>query len=69
MVKEIQLRVNLQEEKQQKDILKKKASKFLNVDFDEIKAIKILRKSIDARKPLIVFHYKIYQMTKIIAPF
>lgn len=59
MVKEIQLRVNLQEEKKKKDVLKKKAAKFLNIDVTDITAIKVLRKSIDARKPLIIFNYKI----------
>ncbi len=58
MVKEIQLRVNLFEEKQT-DILKRKASKQLDVSTSEISGIKVLRKSIDARKKQIIFNYKV----------
>ena len=58
MVKEIQIRINLHEESQQ-DILVYKASKLLEVDKKEITAIKVLRKSIDARKVDIKFNYKI----------
>ncbi len=58
MVKEIQIRINLHEESQD-DILLYKASKLLVVDKKEITAIKVLRKSIDARKPEIKFNYKI----------
>ncbi|WP_412983789.1 NAD(P)/FAD-dependent oxidoreductase [Pontimicrobium sp. IMCC45349] len=58
MVKEIQLRVTLKEEKEQ-DILVKKASKFLSVSSQEISGIKVLRKSIDARKSLIILNYKV----------
>lgn len=58
MVKEIQIRVQLQEEKQE-GILKKKAAHYLGIDEKEINAIKIVRKSIDARKALIFFNYKI----------
>ena len=58
MVKEIQLRVTLKEEKEN-DILLKKASEFLGVSTQEITGIKVLRKSIDARKRLIILNYKI----------
>ncbi len=58
MVKELQLRVNLIEEKKE-DILKKKASKKLDISFSEINAIKVLRKSIDARKKDVIFNYKV----------
>ena len=58
MVKEIQLRVNLIEERKENTLLYK-ASKLLKVDKNEISAIKILRKSIDARKKDIVFNYKV----------
>jgi len=58
MVKEIQLRVTIQEEKQG-SILIKKAAHNLGVDEKEINAIKVLRKSIDARKAQIIFNYKI----------
>lgn len=58
MIKEIQLRVNLIEEKQA-DVLEWKASKLLDVAKDDITAIKILRKSIDARKRQIIFNYKV----------
>ena len=58
MVKEIQIRINLHEESQQ-DILVYKASKLLGVEKKEITAIKVLRKSIDARKVDIKFNYKI----------
>ena len=58
MIKEIQIRINLHEEGQ-KDILEYKASRLLGVSKKEITAIKILRKSIDARKADIKFNYKI----------
>ena len=58
MIKEIQLRVNLTEEKQE-DILLYKASKQLGVSKEEISAVKVLRKSIDARKRDIIFNYKV----------
>ncbi|KAA3604667.1 MAG: FAD-binding protein [Calditrichaeota bacterium] len=58
MIKEIQLRVSLQEANQE-NILPKKASQVLNIDEAEINAVKILRKSIDARKPNILFNYKV----------
>jgi hypothetical protein len=58
MIRDIQLRISLEEEKIQ-DILYKKSSEFLNVPQTDISGIKILRKSIDARKPKIMFNYKV----------
>ena len=58
MVKTIQLRIQLEEEKTS-DVLKIKAAQYLNIEEKDISAIKILRKSIDARKPVIFFNYKI----------
>ncbi|MBT8300333.1 MAG: FAD-binding protein [Maribacter sp.] len=57
MVRQIQLRVSLKEESQN-DILLKKAAKHLGESADVL-TIKVLRKSIDARKPTIYFNYKI----------
>mgnify|MGYP000328674761 CR=1 FL=1 len=58
MVKEIQIRVPLKQEKKE-GILKLKAAQHLNIKTGEISAVKILRKSIDARKSVIVFNYKV----------
>jgi len=58
MMKEIQLRVNLIEEKKE-GILAYKAAKQLGIAKNEITAIKVLRKSIDARKKNIIFNYKV----------
>ena len=58
MVKEIQLRVNLIEERKENALLYK-ASQKLGVDKSEISAVKVLRKSIDARKKEIIFNYKV----------
>ena len=58
MVKEIQLRVNLIEERKENTLLFK-ASQELGVDKSEISAVKVLRKSIDARKKDIIFNYKV----------
>lgn len=58
MVKEIQLRVNLIEERKE-NILLYKASKKLGLDKKEISAVKVLRKSIDARKKEVIFNYKV----------
>ena len=58
MVKEIQLRITIQEEKID-GILKKKAARLLGVGEKDINAIKVLRKSVDARKSEIVFNYKV----------
>lgn len=58
MIKEIQLRVNLIEERQENNLLYK-ASKQLGIDKNKISAVKVLRKSIDARKKDIIFNYKV----------
>lgn len=58
MVKDIQLRISLKDE-EQADILIKKAAQFLDIDKTDINGIKVLRKSIDARKPKIFFNYKV----------
>jgi len=58
MVKEIQLRVTLKEEERQ-DILLIKSAQALAMDRAEITGVKTLRKSIDARKPKIIFNYKV----------
>ncbi|MCK0178963.1 FAD-binding protein [Flavobacteriaceae bacterium S0862] len=58
MVKDIQLRISLKEERIQ-DILLKKSAEFLDIPSRDISGIKILRKSIDARKPKIMFNYKV----------
>lgn len=58
MVKDIQLRITLPEEKHP-DILIYKVSELLDVPKSIITAVKVLRKSIDARKKLIVFNYKV----------
>ena len=56
MVRNIQLRVSLKEEGQLG--LKGKTAKYLGVAEKDIQ-IKVLRKSIDARKPSIYFNYKL----------
>ncbi len=58
MVKEIQVRTNLIEEKKS-EILLNKASRKLGIDANEIVGVKVLRKSIDARKKETFFNYKI----------
>jgi uncharacterized FAD-dependent dehydrogenase len=58
MIKDLQLRVNLIEELTE-NILLHKAAKHLGVDASEISAVKVLRKSIDARKKEIIFNYKV----------
>ena len=58
MVKEIQLRLNLIEETKAL-ILKKKAAHFLAIDIEQITDVKVLRKSIDARKKNVIFNYKV----------
>jgi len=58
MVQEIQLRTNLIEEKKAGTLLYKAARK-LGVDSKEISGIKVLRKSIDARKKETFFNYKV----------
>jgi len=54
MVKEIQLRINLVEERME-EILLHKSSKVLGIDKNLISAVKVLRKSIDARKKKISY--------------
>ena len=56
MVRHIQLRVSLKEHSQ-KDILLTKVAKFLGENKDDL-TVKVIRKSIDARKPTIYFNYK-----------
>ena len=57
MVKSIQLRINLNEVSQ-KDMLREKAALRLGVPKQRI-TIRVRRKSIDARKPIVVFNYKL----------
>ena len=58
MIKELQLRVTINEEKQE-GILLKKVNRKLRLNKSDINGIKVLRKSIDARKSPIVFNYKV----------
>jgi uncharacterized FAD-dependent dehydrogenase len=58
MVKQIQLRVTLEEE-EISDILILKSALKLDIDRQDITGVKILRKSIDARKPKIILNYKV----------
>ena len=58
MVKDLQLRITLEEEKQADNILKKSAIA-LGIPIKDISGVKVLRKSIDARKRQIVFNYKV----------
>tara|TARA_B110000008_G_scaffold254869_1_gene271112 strand:- start:111 stop:1667 length:1557 start_codon:yes stop_codon:yes gene_type:complete len=58
MVKDIQIRTNLIEEKKS-EILLHKASRKLGIDANEIVGVKVLRKSIDARKKETFFNYKV----------
>ncbi|AUS05670.1 NAD(P)/FAD-dependent oxidoreductase [Pseudotamlana carrageenivorans] len=58
MVKEIQLRITLAEE-ERSDILVFKSAIKLDIDREDITGVKVLRKSIDARKPKIIFNYKV----------
>jgi len=58
MIKDIQLRVPLKEQNIP-NILLKKSAEFLNISRDTITGIKVLRKSIDARKRNIIFNYKV----------
>ncbi len=67
MVKEIQLRITLLEEAQQ-NILVNKSAQFLKIKVDDITGIKVLRKSIDARKQQIIFNYKIAVYIKEVLP-
>lgn len=58
MVKDIQLRLTLKDE-ERSDILLIKAAQYLDIPKEDITGIKILRKSIDARKPKIILNYKV----------
>ena len=58
MIKEIQLRITVKEAKTT-DILKIKADEQLSLSVDDINSVNVLRKSIDARKPTIIFNYKV----------
>ncbi len=58
MVKELQLRVTLKEESTPNILLIKSALK-LGLKKDTITGVKVLRKSIDARQPKIIFNYKV----------
>lgn len=58
MIKELQLRINLHQEGKPDGLLNK-AAYDLDVKPSEISGIKILRKSIDARKRNIMFNYKV----------
>jgi len=58
MIKEIQLRVPISEEKHE-GILLKKAARVLRIEPKTITGVKVLRKSIDARKAKIIFNYKV----------
>ncbi len=58
MVKEMQFRLSLKESKNE-NLLKQKVAHYLSISKGDITAIKILRKSIDARKPKIVINYKL----------
>jgi len=57
MVKEIQFRLSLKDANL--GLLNKKVAHYLGLPLHEINEIKILRKSIDARKPKIYFNYKL----------
>ena len=66
MIRNIQLRVGLKEEGQD-GILMRKASKTLGIPEEDF-TIKVLRKSIDARKKIIYFNYKLAVYIKEKAP-
>ena len=58
MIQEIQIRVSLKEAKKT-DILKIKAAQRIKISTKQIQVIRVLRKSIDARKSTIYFNYKL----------
>jgi len=58
MIKALQLRINLHQEGKPNGLLNK-AAYDLGIEPSEISGIKILRKSIDARKRNIMFNYKV----------
>ncbi len=62
MTRNLQIRLSLEEEAQEGS-LKKKTAKHLGVSEKDIR-LKVLRKSIDARKPIIVFNYKLVVYTE-----
>lgn len=57
MVKNLQIRLTLEEETK-KGSLQERAAKYLGLSQEEF-SLKTLRKSIDARKPTVVFNYKL----------
>lgn len=67
MVKDIQLRITLKEE-EQPDILVIKSAIKLDIDRKDITGVKVLRKSIDARKPKIILNYKVAVYIKELLP-
>ncbi len=58
MVHYIDLRIKL-DDKKKAGILNQKAAECLSIDEKEITTVRVLRKSIDARKPIIFFHYQV----------
>lgn len=58
MIKTLQIRINLHQEGKSDGLLNK-AAYDLAIEPSQISGIKILRKSIDARKPRIMFNYKV----------
>ena len=58
MVKEIQIRVPIKETTKE-GILEIKAAQQLKINRNTITSVKVLRKSIDARKAAIIFNYKL----------
>ena len=58
MVKDIQLRLTLKDE-ERSDILLIKSAQYLSIRREDITGIKVLRKSIDARKAKIILNYKL----------
>jgi hypothetical protein len=58
MIKDLQLRISLKEE-EIPNILLIKSAEYLGMSRDKISGIKVLRKSIDARKPKIILNYKV----------
>ncbi|MCX7551750.1 NAD(P)/FAD-dependent oxidoreductase [Xanthomarina sp. F2636L] len=58
MIKALQLRISLKEE-EIPNILLIKSAENLGITKDKISGVKVLRKSIDARKPKIILNYKV----------
>lgn len=63
MIKEIQLRATVEEAKKT-SFLEKKAAEYLSIDIKKINNVKILRKSIDARRKPVFFNYKVAVYTQ-----